>query len=54
LDDVDVWVRNLANHADAFRLTMHNGGKYYPDFIAKLNDGRIFVVEYKGSQGTDR
>jgi type III restriction enzyme len=20
----------------------------YPDFIARLNDGRIFVVEYKG------
>jgi type III restriction enzyme len=54
LDEVDVWVRNVANHADAFRLTLHSGGKYYPDFIAKLNDGRIFVVEYKGSQGSDR
>jgi len=23
--------------------------KFYPDFIALLNDGRILVVEYKGS-----
>lgn len=23
-------------------------GFFYPDFVAKLKDGRIFVVEYKG------
>ena len=23
-------------------------GWFYPDFVAKLKDGRIFVIEYKG------
>lgn len=23
-------------------------GRYYPDFVAELDDGRILVVEYKG------
>jgi type III restriction enzyme len=23
-------------------------GFFYPDFVAKLKDGRIFVIEYKG------
>ena len=22
--------------------------RFYPDFVAKLNDGRVLVVEYKG------
>ncbi len=26
------------------------GGKTYPDFVAKLKDGRLLVVEYKGDQ----
>ena len=24
------------------------GARFYPDFVAKLADGRLFVVEYKG------
>jgi type III restriction enzyme len=23
-------------------------GRTYPDFVAKLKDGRLFVIEYKG------
>jgi type III restriction enzyme len=23
--------------------------KFYPDFVAQLNDGRFFIVEYKGA-----
>jgi len=23
-------------------------GKFYPDFVAELNDGRYLVIEYKG------
>ena len=26
------------------------GGNFYPDFVAKLKDGRVLVVEYKGQQ----
>ena len=47
LDAVDVWVRNVARHPDSFSLP-RVGGRFYPDFVAKLSDGRIFVVEYKG------
>ncbi|MFW2545466.1 DEAD/DEAH box helicase [Primorskyibacter sp. 2E107] len=47
LDAVDVWVRNVAKHPDSFWLP-RVGSRFYPDFVARLNDGRIFVVEYKG------
>jgi type III restriction enzyme len=41
------WIRNVAKHINSFRLPIASGN-FYPDFVAKLNDGRIFVVEYKG------
>lgn len=47
LPDVKHWIRNVARHPNAFWLPTA-GGKFYPDFIAELNDGRVFVVEYKG------
>lgn len=47
IGDVDFWVRNVARHADAFWLPLA-GGRTYPDFVAKLKDGRFLVVEYKG------
>lgn len=47
LEAVEFWLRNVPQHADAFSLPLAKG-RFYPDFIAKLNDGRIFVVEYKG------
>ena len=45
--EVEFWVRNVARHADAFWLPLA-GGRTYPDFVAKLKDGRLLVVEYKG------
>lgn len=48
LDEVDCWVRNLErNPASSFWLQTSKG-KFYPDFVCKLKDGRILVVEYKG------
>ena len=47
LEEVDVWVRNVARHPDSFWLP-RVGGRFYPDFVARLKDGRILVVEYKG------
>jgi type III restriction enzyme len=47
LEEVDVWVRNVAQHREAFWLPLATG-RFYPDFVARLTDGRIFVVEYKG------
>lgn len=49
--DVEVWVRNLA-HPSQFRFPTATGSTY-PDFIARLKDGRIFVIEYKGEDRYD-
>jgi type III restriction enzyme len=44
---IEFWVRNLSQKSSSFRLlTPHDW--YYPDFVAKLKDGRILVLEYKG------
>jgi type III restriction enzyme len=47
LSEVEFWVRNVARHPNAYWLPVA-GGRTYPDFVAQLKDGRIFVVEYKG------
>ena len=39
------WVRNLERRG--FWLPLPTA-KFYPDFVAQLTDGRIFVVEHKG------
>ena len=41
------WVRNVSKHPESFWLPTATD-KFYPDFVALLNDGRRFVVEYKG------
>jgi type III restriction enzyme len=46
LDEVEFWVRNLV-HNTQFSIPTATG-KHYPDFVAKLKDGRLLVVEYKG------
>ena len=47
LEAVDVWVRNVSRHPESFWLPRVTG-RFYPDFVARLKDGRILVVEYKG------
>lgn len=46
LDEVEFWVRNLV-HKTQFSIPTATGN-HYPDFVAKLKDGRLLVVEYKG------
>lgn len=41
------WVRNVDRKPNAFWLQLPKG-RFYPDFVAMLADGRILVVEYKG------
>ena len=42
------WVRNLPGNPEfSFWLPIPSG-RFYPDFVAELNDGRALVVEYKG------
>jgi len=42
------WTRNLVKRNEAsFQLPISTG-RFYPDFVAELNDGRLLVIEYKG------
>lgn len=46
--NVERWVRNLIyESAGGFSLPL-SPGRFFPDFIAELRDGRIAIVEYKG------
>lgn len=44
---VRYWVRNVDRKPNAFWLQLPSG-RFYPDFLAMLTDGRIVAVEYKG------
>lgn len=48
LPQVKFWIRNVARDPQSFWLPTASD-KFYPDFVAQLNDGRLFVVEYKGA-----
>jgi len=45
---IDYWARNLARKVKSFRFRTSTDW-FYPDFIAKLTDGRVLAVEYKGT-----
>lgn len=46
--NVKHWVRNLVTAPCGFSLTTSRG-RFFPDFVAELLDGRVAVVEYKGA-----
>jgi len=46
--DIKAWVRNTSKQPNSFWLQT-SSDRFYPDFIALLNDGRILVIEYKGA-----
>ncbi|MCF7543404.1 DEAD/DEAH box helicase [Pseudomonas petrae] len=46
LDEVEFWVRNLVHPSQFWMPTSKQ--RTYPDFVARLTDGRLLVVEYKG------
>lgn len=48
LPGVKFWIRNVARHPNSFWLPTATD-KFYPDFVAQLDDGRLLVVEYKGA-----
>ncbi len=47
LPEAKFWVRNLPKYVNSFRLRTTKDW-FYPDFVCKLTDNRILVVEYKG------
>ncbi|WP_200153664.1 hypothetical protein [Chromatium okenii] len=42
------WVRNIERQAQCSFWLPTASDRFYPDFVAELNDGRVFTVEYKG------
>jgi type III restriction enzyme len=46
--DVLCWVRNVERQPHSFWLQTATD-KFYPDFVAKLRNGKHLVVEYKGA-----
>ena len=48
MDEVEYWVRNLERRPEFSFWLPTSTDRFYPDFVTKLKDGRIFVVEYKG------
>lgn len=48
LPKVKCWVRNLERQPNYSFWLPTATDKFYPDFVALLNDGRVLVVEYKG------
>jgi type III restriction enzyme len=48
LSEIKFWLRNVARDPESFWLPTA-AGKFYPDFVAQLNDDRLMVIEYKGA-----
>jgi type III restriction enzyme len=46
---VRYWVRNLSGQPRASFWLPTSSDRFYPDFVAMLEDGRLLVVEYKGA-----
>ena len=42
------WIRNLSTRPQTSFWLPTSTDRFYPDFVALLEDGRIFVLEYKG------
>lgn len=50
-DRIKYWVRNLVNRGGGSFFLQKANGRFYPDFVCALDDGKILVVEYKGAHG---
>lgn len=45
---VETWVRNLEREPKLSFWIQTSSDKFYPDFVAKLKNGKSLAVEYKG------
>lgn len=50
LSEVKHWVRNLSQQPKHSFWLPTSTDRFYPDFVAQLEDGRLFVVEYKSQK----
>jgi type III restriction enzyme len=49
LPEVEFWVRNIDSQPKYSFWLQTSTGRFYPDFVCRLTDGRFLVVEYKGA-----
>ena len=50
---VKFWIRNLAQRPETSFWLQTSTDRFYPDFVAMLQDGRILALEYKGEHLAD-
>ncbi|OOZ39370.1 restriction endonuclease subunit R [Solemya pervernicosa gill symbiont] len=50
---IEFWVRNLVRREGSSFSLQKSDGKFYPDFVCKLPDGTVLIVEYKGGDKWD-
>lgn len=48
--NVEVWLRNLDRNKEYAFWLQTSTDKFYPDFIVKLKDGKIVIIEYKSEK----
>jgi type III restriction enzyme len=53
MPEVEYWVRNIAIRPNHSFWLPTKTDRFYPDFTARLKDGRNLVVEYKGGDRED-
>ncbi len=53
LEEVETWVRNPERQPRHAFWLQTSTDRFYPDFVCKLKDGGILVVEYKGADRYD-
>jgi type III restriction enzyme len=49
--EIEFWVRNLVNKSACSYFLQKATGRFYPDFICQLKNGKTLIVEYKGANG---
>jgi type III restriction enzyme len=52
-EQIETWVRNLEREPKLSFWIQTSSDKFYPDFIAKLKNGKLLAVEYKGAHLAD-
>jgi len=53
LPQVKHWIRNLSGRPQTSFWLPTSTDRFYPDFVAELDDGRILAIEYKGAHLAD-
>jgi type III restriction enzyme len=54
MPQVKHWIRNLSGHPETSFWLPTSIGRFYPDFVVELQDGRYWIIEYKGEHLIDK